>query len=118
PTTLLSALTSDQVLQTLLVALLVGFALQAMGRQGEPILVGIRHIQRLVFRVLVMVMWAAPIGAFGAMAAVVGATGLDALKSLAVIMVGFYITCLIFVFVVLGVLLKLVSGVSVFKLFR
>jgi len=72
PDSLFSALTSGEVLQTLLVALLVGFALQAMGRAGEPILVGIGHLQRLVFRVLAMVMWAAPIGAFGAIAAVVG----------------------------------------------
>jgi aerobic C4-dicarboxylate transport protein len=118
PDSLFSALTSGEVLQTLLVALLVGFALQSMGRAGEPILVGIGYIQRLVFRVLAMIMWAAPIGAFGAIAAVVGETGLDALKSLAVIMVAFYITCIIFVFVVLGGLLKLVTGVNIFTLFR
>jgi aerobic C4-dicarboxylate transport protein len=118
PTSLFSALTSGEVLQTLLVALLIGFALQAMGRAGKPVLTGIGHLQRVVFRVLSMIMWAAPIGAFGAMAAVVGDTGLDALKSLAVLMVGFYITCLLFVFVVLGMLLKLVTGVNVFSLFR
>ncbi|MGO4418959.1 cation:dicarboxylase symporter family transporter, partial [Streptomyces sp. MCAF7] len=93
PTTLVSAFTVPEVLQTLLIALLVGFALQAMGKSGEPILRGIGHIQRLVFRVLSMIMWAAPVGAFGAIAAVVGETGVDALKSLAVIMIGFYITC-------------------------
>ena len=54
-----------------------------MGRAGEPVLRGVGHLQRLVFRVLAMIMWAAPIGAFGAMAAVVGETGVDALKSLA-----------------------------------
>ena len=74
---------SGSVLQALLVALLVGFALQKMGRAGEPILVGIKHFERLVFRLMAMIMYAAPIGAFGAMAAVVGATGVDALKSLA-----------------------------------
>jgi aerobic C4-dicarboxylate transport protein len=63
-------------------------------------------------------MWAAPIGAFGAMAAVVGETGLDALKSLAVLMIGFYITCVLFVFVVLGALLKLTTGVNILSLFR
>ena len=94
------------MLQTLLVALLVGFALQAMGPAGEPVLRGVEHIQRLVFRVLAMIMWAAPVGAFGAMAAVVGETGVDALKSLAVLMLGFYITCILFVFVVLGTLLQ------------
>ena len=70
-----------------------------MGSAGEPVLRGIGHVQRLVFRVLSMIMWAAPVGAFGAIAAVVGATGVDALKSLAVLMLGFYITCALFVFV-------------------
>lgn len=81
PTTLVSAFTGGEVLQTLLVALLCGFALQAMGAAGEPVLRGIGHIQKLVFRILAMIMWAAPVGAFGAIAAVVGATGVDALKS-------------------------------------
>ncbi|MFC6061278.1 cation:dicarboxylate symporter family transporter [Streptomyces ochraceiscleroticus] len=118
PTTLVSAFTTGEVLQTLLVALLVGFALQAMGKAGEPVLRGIGHLQKLVFRVLSMIMWAAPVGAFGAIAAVVGETGLDALKSLAVIMVGFYVTCLLFVIVVLGTLLRLVAGVNIFALLK
>jgi aerobic C4-dicarboxylate transport protein len=118
PTTLLSALTDGSVLQALLIALLVGFAVQAMGRSGEPILRGIGHLQRLVFRILAMVMWLAPIGAFGAIAAVVGETGLDALKSLAVIMIGFYATCAIFVFVILGLILRLVAQVNIFALLK
>ncbi len=117
PTSMFSSLTSGEVLQTLLIALLVGFALQQMGAAGKPILRGVSHLQRLVFRVLAMIMWAAPIGAFGAMAAVVGETGLDALKSLALLMIAFYITCVVFVFVVLGTLLKVTTGVNVFKLF-
>ncbi|MDT9680568.1 cation:dicarboxylase symporter family transporter [Streptomyces sp. TRM76323] len=118
PQTLVSAFTEGEVLQTLLVALLAGFALQAMGRAGEPVLRGIGHVQRLVFRILAMIMWAAPVGAFGAIAAVVGSTGVDALKSLAVIMLGFYATCVVFVFAVLGTLLRLVAGVSVVALFK
>ncbi|MFG3405712.1 cation:dicarboxylate symporter family transporter [Streptomyces sp. NPDC048142] len=118
PTTIVSAFTAGEVLQTLLVALLAGFALQAMGSSGEPILRGIGHIQRLVFRILAMIMWVAPVGAFGAIAAVVGETGLDALKSLAIIMIGFYVTCALFVFVVLGVLLRLVAGVNLFSLLK
>ncbi|MGW0390592.1 cation:dicarboxylate symporter family transporter [Streptomyces sp. NPDC003042] len=118
PTTLVSAFTGGEVLQTLLVALLCGFALQAMGAAGEPVLRGIGHLQKLVFRVLAMIMWVAPVGAFGAIAAVVGATGIDALKSLAVIMIGFYATCLLFVFVVLGTLLRVCTGISVFSLLR
>ena len=118
PDSMLSALTSGEVLQTLLVALLVGFALQAMGRSGEPILRGVGHVQRLVFRVLAMVMWVAPVGAFGAMAAVVGETGVDALKSLAVLMLGFYATCALFVFVILGTLLKVTTGINLFSLLK
>ncbi|MBK3561888.1 cation:dicarboxylate symporter family transporter [Streptomyces globisporus] len=118
PTTIVSAFTEGEVLQTLLVALLAGFALQAMGKTGEPIIRGITHIQRLVFRILAMIMWAAPVGAFGAIAAVVGETGLDALKSLAIIMIGFYVTCALFVFVVLGAILRLVAGVNLFSLLK
>jgi aerobic C4-dicarboxylate transport protein len=118
PKTIVSALTEGQVLQTVLVALLVGFALQGMGSKGQPILDGIAHLQRLVFKVLAMIMWAAPIGAFGAIAAVVGATGWDALVSLGKIMLAFYITCLLFVIVVLGTILKVVTGLSIFQLLR
>jgi aerobic C4-dicarboxylate transport protein len=118
PDTLLSALTSGEVLQTLIVALLAGFAIQLLGPVGQPILVGVKHIERLVFKVMSMIMWVAPVGAFGAMAAVVGATGVDALKSLGLIMLAFYTTCALFVFGVLGSILRLVTGVSVFALFR
>jgi aerobic C4-dicarboxylate transport protein len=118
PTTLLSALTEGSVLQALLVALLVGFAIQAMGKAGEPLLRGVGHLQRLVFRILSMIMWLAPIGAFGAIAAVVGETGLDALKSLGIIMLAFYVTCAIFVFVILGAILWLVARVNVFTLLK
>jgi aerobic C4-dicarboxylate transport protein len=118
PKTLFSALTDGEVLQTLLVALLVGFALQSIGQQAEPILRGIGHLQRLVFKILAMIMWVAPIGAFGAIAAVVGATGVAALISLGKIMMAFYVTCLIFVIVVLGLLLRVVAGMSIFRLLR
>jgi aerobic C4-dicarboxylate transport protein len=118
PDSLFSSLTSGEVLQTLLVALLIGFALQSMGRAGEPILVGIGYLQRLVFRVLAMVMWVAPVGAFGAMAAVVGETGWEAIKSLAILMLAFYITCFLFVFGVLGTILKLATGVNILSLFK
>jgi len=118
PKTLVSAFTEGEVLQTLLVALLAGFALQKLGTKGEPIRRGIEHIQRLVFRILAMIMWAAPVGAFGAIAAVVGETGWKALQSLAVIMLGFYLTCALFVFVVLGLILGLLARVNIFKLLK
>lgn len=118
PTTLVSSLTSGKVLQALFVALLVGFGIQAMGAAGEPLLRGVASVQKLVFRILTMILWLAPIGAFGAMANVVARTGLDAVKQLAVLMIAFYLTCAVFVFGVLGALLRAVAGVSIFKLVR
>src|SRR3954449_996093 len=118
PDSLFSSLTSGDVLQTLLVALLIGFALQQMGPSGKPILVVVEYLQRLVFRVLAMIMWVAPIGAFGAISAVVGETGLDALKSLGLLMVGFYAACAAFVLVLLGTLLRVAARVNVFSLLR
>ncbi|WP_344886272.1 cation:dicarboxylate symporter family transporter [Nonomuraea antimicrobica] len=118
PGTLVSSLTDGSVLQALLVALLAGFALQAMGSKGAPILRGVEHLQRLVFRILAMIMWAAPVGAFGAIAAVVGATGIEALKSLAIIMIAFYVTCALFVGVVLGTILWVVARINLWSLLR
>ncbi|ELP69004.1 cation:dicarboxylase symporter family transporter [Streptomyces turgidiscabies] len=118
PTTFVSAFTVPEVLQTLLIALLAGFALQAMGPAGQPIMRGVEHIQRLVFRILGMVMWAAPVGAFGAMAAVTGSAGVDALKQLAILMLSFYLTCFLFVFLVLGALLRVFTGLNIFSLLK
>ena len=118
PTSLFAPLTEGGVLQALFVALLIGFALQSLGSAGEPILRGIDHLQRLVFKVLVMILWMAPIGAFGAIANVVGQTGWAAMGQLMTLMLGFYATCTIFVFGVLGCLVRVVAGVSIFKLVR
>jgi aerobic C4-dicarboxylate transport protein len=118
PTTLVSPLTGELVLQTLFVALLIGFAVQSLGSSGQAVLRGIKHFERVVFRVLSMIMWLAPIGAFGAIAAVVGETGWSALVALGQIMLGFYITCLIFVIIVLGLILRFGAGVSIFALLR
>lgn len=118
PTSLLSALTSGNILQTLFVALLVGFALQRMGEVGKPVLKFITYMQALVFRLLMMIMWVAPLGAFGAIAGVVGSTGAKAIGSMLILMVGFYITCILFIAIILGGLLKLVTGVNIFKLMK
>jgi aerobic C4-dicarboxylate transport protein len=106
------------VLPTLVLALLVGFALQSMGKSGEPVLGAIRNIQAVVFRIMMMIMWLAPLGAFGAIAAVVGATGWAAIGSMAILMTAFYITCALFIVVVLGSLLRLVTGLNIFQLLK
>jgi aerobic C4-dicarboxylate transport protein len=116
---LLGIIPSDiPVLPTLLAAILVGFALQKMGPQGTPILNAVRHGQGLVFRILIMIMWLAPVGAFGAIAAVVGATGFAAIVSMFTLMVAFYITCALFIVVILGGLLQVVAGVNIFRLMK
>jgi aerobic C4-dicarboxylate transport protein len=116
PTTLVSSLTAGSVLQALFVALLVGFALQAMGRKGEPILTGIGHLQKLVFKILAGIMWLAPIGAFGAIAGVVGGAGWSAIGALGVLMIAFYLTCALFVVVLLGAVLRITTGSNIFRL--
>ncbi|MFL4478548.1 cation:dicarboxylate symporter family transporter [Paeniglutamicibacter sp. ORCA_105] len=106
------------VLPTLVLALFVGFALQSMGKSGEPVLGAIKNIQAVVFRLMMMIMWAAPIGAFGAIAAVVGATGWAAIGSMAILMGAFYITCALFIIVILGSLLRAVTGLNIFALMK
>ena len=106
------------MLPTLFIALLVGFALQQMGPAGAPLLRGLTLIQGVVFRILMMVMWVAPIGAFGAIAAVVGSTGWSAIGAMALLMGAFYLTCIAFIVVVLGTVLKVVTGLSILSLMK
>lgn len=118
PDTLVSALTAGNVLQGLFVALLVGFAAQRMGKAGEPIIRGVGHLQKLVFRILSMILWLAPLGAFGAIANVVGLGGWTAIANLAKLMIAFYITCIVFVFGLLALILKVFTGLNAYKLFK
>ena len=118
PTTFFSAFTGESVLQVLFIALLVGFALQQMGDKGTPIMNAVKHLQALVFRILGMILWLAPIGAFGAIAAVVGNTGIAAIWALGTLMVAFYITCILFIVGILGTLLYVVARVNLFSLMK
>ena len=117
PTSMFSALTEGSVLQALFVALLVGFAIRAWARRRtDP--PSIAYLQKLVFKVLTMILWVAPIGAFGAIAGVVGQTGWKAVGQLLMLMLGFYITCLIFVFRCARRHPADLHRVSIFKLVR
>ncbi|WP_022879249.1 cation:dicarboxylase symporter family transporter [Microbacterium sp. B19] len=118
PTTFFSAFTGGSILQVLFIALLVGFGLQGMGERGARMVEGIRNFQVLVFRILGMILWLAPIGAFGAIAAVVGKTGFGAVISLGILMGSFYLTCFLFIAVVLGLLLFAVTRVNIFSLMK
>jgi aerobic C4-dicarboxylate transport protein len=115
PDTFWSALTSGQLLQVLLVALLTGFSLLLVGEHAEPLYPILESLSRVSFRVVNLVMWAAPVGAFGSMAFTVGKFGFASLRPLASLMGSFYLTCFLFVFVVLGVVARL-SGFSLWRL--
>ncbi|WP_291314079.1 cation:dicarboxylate symporter family transporter [Corynebacterium sp. UBA2622] len=118
PTSFFSAFTSGTILQVLFIGLLVGFAVQSLGKQGEPILGFVAHLQKLIFKILSWILWLAPIGAFGAIAAVVGKTGIKAVVQMIVLMGAFYLTCFIFVFGILGLVLWVVTRVSPWSLFK
>ena len=117
PTTFVSAFTEGQILQVLLAALLFGFALHAVGERGRPILDIIERLAQVFFRIVGFVMRLAPLGAFGAIAFAIGKFGIGTLASLLKLMACFYATCLIFVFVVLGLIAR-VHGFSIFRFVR
>ncbi|MGA3295535.1 MAG: C4-dicarboxylate transporter DctA [Candidatus Acidiferrales bacterium] len=117
PTTFVGAFTEGNVLQVLLVSVLCAFALTQVGDRGKPVIDFIEAASRMLFSVVGIVMWAAPLGAFGAIAFTVGKFGAGSLVSLGKLLGGFYVTCLIFVF---GVLWPVAHwcGFSLFKLIR
>ncbi|MCC2958661.1 dicarboxylate/amino acid:cation symporter [Massilia sp. IC2-477] len=114
PNTFVDAFAKGDILQVLLIAILFGFALSMMGERGRPVTKMIEDFSHVIFGVVNIVMKAAPIGAFGAMAFTIGKYGLDALLPLAKLMGSFYLTCFLFVAVVLGLIAKF-TGFSVFR---
>ena len=115
PTTLVSAFVGGDVLQVLLVSLLFAFALTALGEQGRPAVAAIDLLAQAVFKVVGFIMWAAPIGAFGAIAFTVGKFGATSLAALGALILEFYAVCLTFVILVLGAIAWR-AGVNIFRL--
>jgi len=115
PATLVSALSEGEILQVLFVAILFGVALSASGARGAPVLDLLERLTAVVFRLVAILMKAAPIGAFGAMAFTIGKFGVGTLANLGGLILCFYATALLFVFVVLG-LVSWAAGFSIFKL--
>ena len=114
PTSVVDAFAKGDILQVLLFALLFGFALSAMGEKGKPVYQFIDRTSHAFFGVVGIIMKAAPIGAFGAMAFTIGKFGVGSLSKLGLFMGCFYLTCLLFVFVVLGTIAK-ICGFNIFK---
>lgn len=101
PTTFVGAFSEGNVLQILFISVLCGFALTMMGERGRPVVDLVDRVSHMLFGVVAIVMWAAPLGAFGAIAFTVGKFGVGSLVSLGQLLGSFYLTCLIFVFGVL-----------------
>src|SRR5205823_6548441 len=117
PSTFVGAFSEGNVLQVLYIAVLSGFALSFIGERGKALNQLIEASSQMLFRIVAIVMWAAPIGAFGAIAFTVGKFGAGSLLSLGQLLITFYITCLIFIF---GVLWPICHwcGFSLLKLIR
>jgi aerobic C4-dicarboxylate transport protein len=117
PNTFVGALAEGNILQVLFVSILAGFALNSSGAAGKLLLSVIESAAQMIFSAVGIVMRAAPLGAFGAMAFTVGKFGVGSLASLGRLVVDFYLTCLLFVFGVLGAVAFL-CGFNLLKLIR
>jgi aerobic C4-dicarboxylate transport protein len=117
PTSAIGAFASGSILSVVLVSLLFGFALSALGPKGRPVVEILDGLTHMVFGVINIVMRFAPIGAFGAMAFTVGRYGLSSLGPLAQLIVTFWVTSLVFVLVALGAVAAL-AGFSILRFLK
>jgi aerobic C4-dicarboxylate transport protein len=117
PNTIVDAFAKGEILQVLLFAVMFGFALHKFGGRGTLVFDFIEKFSHVLFSIVGYIMRVAPIGAFGAMAFTIGKYGVGSLLSLGKLMGTFYVTCLVFIFVVLGLIAKF-NGFSVWKFIK
>jgi len=117
PSSVVDAFAKGDILQVLLISILFGFALSAMGSRCKPLMDVLEALTHAVFGVVNIVMKLAPLGAFGAMAFTVGKFGLSSLGPLVKLIATFYLTSLLFVFLVLGLICR-ACGFSILKFLR
>ncbi|MDR2173581.1 MAG: dicarboxylate/amino acid:cation symporter [Burkholderiales bacterium] len=117
PNSVVGAFVEGSILQVLMFSLLFAFALTTAGERAQGIVKGIKSLAQVMFTIIGFIMRLAPVGAFGAMAFMVGSQGVSSLLSLGELILCFYITCFLFVFVVLGSLCRFI-GVSLWKLIK
>ncbi len=117
PSTVVDAFAKGEILQVLLIAVLFGFALHKFGGRGTLVFDMIEKTSHVLFSIVNVIMKLAPIGAFGAMAFTIGKYGVGTLLSLGKLMGAFYLTCLLFIFVVLGLIAKF-HGFSIWKFIK
>jgi aerobic C4-dicarboxylate transport protein len=114
PKTFFDALAGGDLLQVLLISILTGFAVSRLGALGERIAAVIDAAAKVFFRIIYIIVRAAPIGAFGAMAFTIGAYGVGALWNLAQLIITFYVTAILFVLIVLGTIARM-NGFSILR---
>jgi aerobic C4-dicarboxylate transport protein len=117
PSSAVGAFAAGDILQVLFFSVLFAFGLTMLGPRGKPVIDVLDGVSQALFKVVGIVMWSAPLGAFGAMAFTVGAFGTAALVSLGELLVQFWLTCAVFILVVLGGVAR-AAGFSVIKLMR
>lgn len=115
PENIVNALSTGSILQVLFFAVLLGFALSKIGEKAAPLLKGIQSLEDGLFAIIKIIMKVAPLGALGAMAFTIGKYGVGSLTSLGQLMGSFYITCILFIVIVLGGILKY-AGFNIFRL--
>ncbi|MBL0283420.1 MAG: dicarboxylate/amino acid:cation symporter [Zoogloea sp.] len=117
PNTFIDAFAKGDILQVLLIAILFGFSLAAAGDKGKPVFDFVEQVSHVLFGIVNTVMKLAPLGAFGAMAFTIGKYGVGALVPMAKLMGAFYITCALFIFIVLGSIARY-TGFSIVKFIK
>lgn len=117
PSTFISPLVGNSILQVLFVAVLFGIALAKGGEASRPITNFLQQLSEPIFEIVAMIMKVAPIGAFGAMAYTIGKFGIGSIFSLLSLIATFYITSLLFIFIILGAVARY-NGFSIWKMIR
>ena len=117
PTTIVGAFASGDILQVLFFSVLFGLALGMVGEKGQPVIDFLQAVSAPMFKLVGILMKAAPIGAFGAMAFTIGKYGISSVANLAMLIGTFYITAFLFVFIVLGAVCRY-NGFSIVALVR
>jgi aerobic C4-dicarboxylate transport protein len=117
PSSPVDAFARTDILQVLFFSVLFGVALSALGEKGKPVAEGIDRIQQVLFRIVGMIMHVAPLGAFGAMAFTIGSFGVRTLAQLGALIAAFWLTCVLFVVIVLGLVARF-TGFSLWRFIR
>jgi aerobic C4-dicarboxylate transport protein len=117
PNSAVDAFAKGEILQVLLFSVLFGWALGSQSEHGRPVYEFLERLSAILFKMIDMIMRLAPLGAFGAMAFTLGKYGAVALLSLGKLMAGVYLTCALFIIVVLGLIAR-ISGFSLWKLIK